>query len=60
MVEMSLSTTEERKRVQGFINTDHYNWIKEKVKDGTFASESHAVRRAVSVLIAHTEGKLLR
>jgi len=56
---MPLMEREEKKRVQGHINSTDYNWIKEKIKDGTFASESHAVRRAISILIAHTEGRLL-
>lgn len=57
---MSLSKTEERKRVQGYIDQDQYRWIKHQIKEGVFSSESHAIRRAVSILIAHTEGKLLR
>ncbi len=57
---MSLSKTKEKKRVQAHIDLDQYNWIKHKIKEGIFSSESHAIRRAVSILIAHTEGKLLQ
>ena len=57
---MSLSKTQEKKRVQAYIDQDQYNWIKHKIKEGIFSSESHAIRRAVSILIAHTEGKLLQ
>ena len=56
---MSLSKSEERKRVQAYIDISQYKWIKQKIKDGIFSSESHAIRRAVSILIAHEEGKLL-
>ena len=57
---MSLSQSEERKRVQAYIDLNQYNWIKQKIKEGIFSSESHALRRAVSILIAHEEGKLLQ
>ena len=57
---MSQSNTEERKRVQAYIDKGQYDWIKQKIKEEVFSSHSHAIRRAVSILIAHTEGKLLQ
>ena len=50
---------EETERIQGTIPKRHREWVKQKIKEGVFASESHAVRRAISILIDYTEGRLL-
>jgi len=57
---MTLSKTKERKRVQGYIDLEHYRWIREKIREGEYSSESHAIRRAVALLVAYKDGSLLR
>ena len=47
-------------RIQGIIRPDLYRWVQEKVEVGEFASESHAVERALLFLRTRMEGKVLR
>ena len=49
-----------KERIQGYIRSDLLRWVREKVVEGEFASESHAVEKALLFLRSHMEGKLLR
>lgn len=53
-------TQPDKKRIQGYITAELYAWVQKKVEEGVFASESHAVTRALSILRSYTEGKLLQ
>ena len=50
----------EKERIQGYIRSDLYRWVREQVEESVFASESHAVERGLLLLRSHMEGKLLK
>lgn len=49
-----------RERIQGYIRDELHRWVKDRVTEGEFASESHAVEKALIFLRNYMEGKLLR